>query len=106
MVPTLLLAAVIAVLDPSPAVSGNCNPTRVHFSGRIHSDGPGRVTYTWTRFNHPASRTFTLDFDKPGTLPVTYDLLLHKSEEGTVMLRVVLPQQSDSAKVRFHVTCK
>ena len=106
MVATLVLAAVTAVLDPSPAVSGNCSPTRVHFSGRIQSDSPGRVTYTWVRFNYPAGRTFTLDFDKPGVLPVTFDLLLRKPEAGIVQLRIVLPQSGESEKVHYRVTCQ
>jgi hypothetical protein len=55
--------------------------------------------------NQPA-RTYTLDFDKAGALPVSFDILVRKSEEGWVMLRVILPEQADSAKVKFAVTCK
>ncbi len=106
MVPLLILAAVSAVLDPSPALSGNCNPTRVHFTGHITVSGPTRVTYAWERVNYPAGRTFTVDFDKAGTVPVTYDLLLRKAETGTVTLKIVLPVQSESAKVAYKVTCK
>jgi hypothetical protein len=39
-------------------------------------------------------------------VPVSYDVMIRKPEDGSVMLRVVLPQQSDSARVQFHVTCK
>ena len=105
----MLLAAALAVtalLDPAPTFTGNCNPTRVHFTGHITSDAPAQVTYTWVRLNAPAGRTFTVTFDKPGTVPVTLDLLLRKSEEGAVSLRVVLPQPVESAKVKYHVTCK
>jgi hypothetical protein len=106
VVPLFLLAAVSAVLDPSPALSGNCNPTRVHFTGRITTDGPARVTYTWVRPNHPAGHTLTVDFDKAGTVPVTYDVMVRKAESGNVTLRVILPVQSDSAKVTYKVSCK
>jgi hypothetical protein len=102
----LTMAAVTAVLDPVPAVTGNCNPTRVHFTGRISSEIAGKVTYTWLRLNKPAGQALTVNFDKPGSVPVTYDLLIRKPEEGEVLLRVVLPQQHDSARVKYRVTCK
>ena len=105
MLPALALA-ITALLDPNPTLTGNCNPTRVHFTGRISADAPGQVTYTWVRLNSPAGRTFTASFDKPGTLPVTLDLLIRKSEEGAVTLRIVLPQSAESAKVKYRVTCK
>jgi hypothetical protein len=102
----LTLAAVTAILDPAPVVTGNCNPTRVHFTGHITSDIAGKVTYTWLRANKPAGQTLTVNFEKPGSAPVSYDVMIRKPEEGFVMLRVVLPQQSDSARVKYHVTCK
>jgi hypothetical protein len=102
----LLLAAVTASLDPSPSLSGNCNPTRVHFTGHITSNTPGKFTYTWVRTDHPASRTITVDFEKPGSAPVSFDILVRKAEKGAVMLRVVFPQQNDSAQVKYQVTCK
>ena len=105
MLPALALA-ISALLDPAPTLSGSCNPTRVHFTGRISSDAPGQVTYTWVRVNSPAGRTFTATFDKPGTLPVTLDLMIRKSEEGAVTLRIVLPQPTESAKVKYRVGCK
>src|SRR5262245_2274447 len=92
-------------LDSPPAISGACNPSRVHFTGRITSPTPGKVTYTWIRPNHPARGTQTVNFEKPGTLPVTFDVLLRKSEQGWVMLRIVLPEQADSAKVHYQVKC-
>ena len=97
--------ATAAVLDPFPIFSGNCNPTRVHISGRITADAPGKITYTWVRPNYPASRTFTLEFAKPGSQLVTYDMFLHKPEHGWVMLRVVLPEKAESAKVAYQVRC-
>jgi hypothetical protein len=100
-----LALSVTAAMSPAPVLSGDCNPTRVHFAGRITSTAPGTVTYTWVRPNYPASRTFTLQFTQPGTLPVSYDLLLRKAERGWVLLRVVLPEKAESAKVLYQVTC-
>jgi hypothetical protein len=93
-------------MDPSPTLTGNCNPTQVHFTGRITSDRAGQVTYTWVRPNHPAGRTLTVNFDSPGTLPVSLDIFIRKSEEGSVMLRLVLPQPGESPKVKYRVSCK
>lgn len=98
--------AVTAVIEPAPTLTGNCNPTRVHFTGHIASEAPGQVTYTWVRLNSPAGRTFTLTFDKAGTLPVTLDLLIRKPEDGAVSLRVILPQPAESAKIKYRVACK
>lgn len=106
MLPLAILFAVTAVLDPAPTVTGNCSPTRVHFNGHIRSDAPGSVTYTWLRSNQAAGRTFTLKFEQPGSLPVSYDLLVRKAESGSVMLRVVFPHQVDSAKVKYQATCR
>ena len=106
MAPLLLLAAISAALEPSAAITGNCNPTRVHFTGRITVDAPVKVTYTWVRTNYPAGRTVSIDFNQAGSAPVGYDLLLRKNEEGSVMLRVVFPQQVESAKVKYKVSCK
>jgi hypothetical protein len=106
MMSLVVAAALAAILDPSPTLTGNCNPTRVRFTGHITADAPVKVTYTWVRMNYPSGRTFTLDFSKAGSLPVSYDLLLRKREEGAVMLRIVLPQPAESAKVKYKVACK
>lgn len=102
----MLLAAVTAVLDPSAALTGNCGPTRVHFTGRIASDAPAKITYTWIRLNHPAGPAQTLELREPGSVPVSYDLFIRKSEDGAVMLRILMPRELDSAKVRYRVACK
>jgi hypothetical protein len=97
--------AVKATLAPNPAVTGNCHPSRVHFTGTIASDAKGPVRYTWVRSDKPSTNTFTLDFDQPGKRPVTYDWLLQGPADGWVVLQVVSPQPVHSEKVRFTVTC-
>ncbi|MBS1854495.1 MAG: hypothetical protein JST11_03945 [Acidobacteria bacterium] len=106
MLPLIALAAITAVLDPNPVITGNCNPTRVHFTGRIASGAAAKITYTWIRLNHPAGPAQTLELAKPGSAPVSYDLFIRKSEDGAVTLRILLPGEIDSAKVRYRVTCK
>ena len=106
MLPLLLAAlAIKPVLDHPPAITGNCNPARVHFTGRIAADAPGPVKYTWVRSDKPSTSTFTLNFTTPGSLPVTYDWLLKGPADGWVVLQVISPQTVNSGIVRFHVKC-
>ena len=103
--PTLFLS-LKATLDTPTVFPGNCNPARVHFTGRIATDTAGPVRYTWVRSENRSSATFVLDFPKPGSLPVTYDWLLKGPAEGWVVLQIVQPQAIHSEKVRFSVTCR
>jgi hypothetical protein len=105
----MLFAAALAVkvvLAAQPAISGNCNPTRVHFTGTISNDAPGPVRYTWVRSDKPSSNTLTIDFAKPGESEVTYDWLLRSASEGWVVLQVISPAKTRSEKVRFAVSCR
>ena len=105
----LLLLAALAVkptLDRPPAITGNCHPARVHFTGHIAADAPGPVKYAWVRSDKPSTATFTLNFTAPGSLPVTYDWLLPGPADGWVVLQVIAPERANSGMVRFHVKCK
>ena len=105
----LLLLAALAVkptLDRPPAITGNCHPARVHFTGHIAADAPGPVKYTWVRNEKPSTAAFTLNFTAPGSLPVTYDWLLQGPANGWVVLQVIAPERANSGMVRFHVKCK
>ena len=93
-------------LDSPPAVTGNCNPSRVHFTAHITSDTPGKVTYVWRRSDKGASATQTLDFAKPGALPVSYDWLLKRSINGWVSLKIITPVEVESRKANFEVKCR
>jgi hypothetical protein len=106
-VPALLLIALaIKATVTAPAITGNCNPTRVHFSGHIRTDSAGPVQYTWVRSDKPSTATFTLNFTAPGELPVTYDWLLKGPAEGWVVLQVISPEKVNSGKIRFDAGCK
>lgn len=98
--------AIQAALAPKPAITGGCNPARVHLTGSITSGAPGPVRYTWVRSDKPSTNTFVLDFDKPGSRPVTYDWLFKGPGEGWVVLQVISPEKVHSEKVRFQVSCR
>ena len=106
VLPLLLSAlALKAALDHPPAITGNCHPARVHFTGRISADAAGAVRYTWVRSDKPSTATFTLEFKGAGSLPVTYDWLLPGPADGWVVLQVISPEKTNSGMVRFHVKC-
>src|SRR3989442_1424754 len=91
--PLLAALAIKAALSAPPEITGNCKPSRVHFIGRISNDSTGPVRYTWIRSDKPSSNTFTLQFEKPGSAPVTYDWLLKSPGEGWVILEVISPEK-------------
>ena len=103
--PLLAVLAIQATLDRPPAITGGCNPARVHFTGHIAAQTPGHVKYSWVRSDKPSTATFTLNFATPGSLPVTYDWLLKGPAEGWVVLQVISPEVANSGMVRFQVKC-
>jgi len=106
---TLLLASaggVDVILDSPPAITGNCNPSRVHFTARITAGAPGKITYVWRRSDNGASSTQTLEFAHPGTLPVSYDWLLRRSTTGWVSVKILTPAAVESPKSKFELTCR
>ena len=105
MLPFLFAAAlsIKPTLHYPPKISGNCHPARVHFTGTIESSTAGPVKYAWARSDKPSTSTFTLTFEKPGVLPVTYDWLMPGPADGWVVLHVISPEDVHSAKVLFHV---
>lgn len=105
--PSLLLAALaIKATVTAPAITGNCNPARVHFTGHIRTDAAGPVKYTWVRSDRPSTASLTLNFTSPGELPVSYDWMLKGPGDGWVVLQVISPENVNSGKIRFDVTCK
>jgi hypothetical protein len=103
--PALAAIAIKVALLATPQITGNCNPSRVHFTGRIASDSAGPVRYTWVRSDKPSNNTFTLQFDKPGAVPVTYDWIVKSELKGWVVLHVIAPEDVHSERVRFEVKC-
>ena len=105
----LLLAAAAAVtptVDSKPEISGNCHPSRVHFTGRIAATVPGMVRYAWIRSDKPSTATFTLKFDAAGSVPVTYDWIVQGPASGWVVLHVIAPEDVHTDRIKFEVKCK
>jgi hypothetical protein len=105
----LLLSSTFGVdvkLDIPPTITGNCNPTRVHFAAHLTATGPGKVSYVWLRSDKGSSAVQNLEFSKAGPLPVSYDWLVRVRTSGWVSLKVLTPAPGESRKVGFEVTCR
>jgi len=111
---TILLAALTAYPQPpfkvgiavdQPSISGNCHPTRVHFTGRINATAPGEVQFQWVRSDHGNVPVRTLRFTRPGPLPVSFDWNLSKSTNGWVALKIIYPNRIESRHAEFTVSC-
>ncbi len=92
-------------LDSPPQLIGHCNPTRVHFNGRINATGPGEVTYEWIRSDHSSAPVRTIRFDRPGPRTITYDWSIRGRASGWVAFRILSPNRVESNKVPFRVDC-
>lgn len=108
LLPLLLISAfgVDVTLDSPPVITGNCNPTRVHFVAHLTATEPGKATYVWLRSDKGASAVQSLEFRQAGPLPVSYDWLVKTRMSGWVSLKVLTPEPQTSRKVTFEVTCK
>jgi hypothetical protein len=93
-------------LDSPATITGNCNPSRVHFTGHIIASAPGKITYVWLRSDKGASSAQTLEFTRPGPLPVGYDWLLRRTTNGWVALKVLTPTPLESGKAGFELICR
>jgi hypothetical protein len=110
---TALFAATVAAqprvqavaLDDPPQLFGTCNPTRVHFTGRINATGPMDVNYQWIRSDNAAAQTQVLHFIRAGQLTINYDWTVGGNSTGWVALRILPPQQLESKHVAFHGNC-
>src|SRR5215472_17949969 len=99
VVAILLLAPAVAQaqkihlihLDPQPSISGGC-PAKVHFTGRIQTDGPMEVTYQWLR-SDGSHTEHTLNFPRATTQNITTDWSISKNYAGTMQLVILSPQR-------------
>ena|ERR1051326_5482543 len=93
-------------IDGPPTISGNCDPTRVHFAAHITATGPSKITYVWLRGDKGSSAVETLEFRQAGPSPVSYDWLIRNRTSSWVSLKVLTPVTQQSRKVTFDVSCK
>ncbi|HEV2687317.1 MAG TPA: hypothetical protein VGV35_02150 [Bryobacteraceae bacterium] len=110
---TLFVAAAAAqprvgglALDDPPQRFGNCNPTRLHFNGRINATGPMDVTYQWIRSDNASAPIKVLHFVRSGPLTINYDWTIRGSAKGWVAFKIISPQQIESRHVAFTINCR
>jgi hypothetical protein len=90
-------------LDPQPSISGGC-PAKVHFTGRIRTNGPMEVTYEWLR-SDGSHTEHTLNFQRAMTHPVSIDWNLSKTMSGWMQLVILSPRRMQTVKANFSVNC-
>jgi len=105
LVPSIIQAAKVDLihLDPQPGISGGC-PAKVHFTGRIRSNGPLDVTYQWLR-SDGAHTDHTLHFAKATTQNIATDWHLNTRLNGWMQLVILQPTRMQTAKAAFTVNC-
>lgn len=91
--------------------TGQC-PVTVVFRGAITANGPGRVTYTFTRSDGAVSPVYEAEFKKAGVLRVETtwtlgDALQLPRYDGWMAVEVLSPNglESNQATGRFTLTC-
>lgn len=91
---------------------GGACPIMIRFSGHITMDGPGTVTYTFTRSDGASGPTQTLEFKEAGTQPLSTTWTLGDAQatapyEGWLAVRVLSPNELESSREagRFVLTC-
>ena len=84
-------------------------PHKFVFTGSITVNRAGTVRYTWLHSDGAMSKTFGLDFDGPGTKPVTYEWELGGAmgsyPNRWVQLKVLVPNSLLSTRALFSLTC-
>ena len=91
-------------LDPQPSISGGC-PAKVHFTGRIRTNGPLDVTYQWLR-SDGARTEHQLHFDRASSRNIATDWQLNTTMNGWMQLVILAPARMQTAKANFSVNCR
>jgi hypothetical protein len=91
---------------------GPC-PKRFTFAGFITLEaGSGPVSYEFVRSDGIVSPRDPLTFDSPGTQDVSYEWTLRgvpgggDSFSGWVVIRILEPEEYESNRANFSVTCE
>jgi len=84
---------------------GKC-PATISFKGRIIVSSPCRVQYQFIRSDGATSAIKEEIFDTAGWKDVSTSWTLNTDYSGWVLLRVISPQQKESEKAFFKITCK
>ena len=106
--PSVLISEVFLRADPFD-YSGTC-PIRITLSGRISvSRGSGTVSYRFIRSDGASAPVQTVNFTGPGSMDVTNAWQLGGpgfTYSGWEAIRLLDPQQVDSAHATFRVVCR
>lgn len=91
--------ASLYVADAKP--SGKC-PLKINFNGKITTDGPVTVKYTFLRSDGAIAPVYTLIFTAAGTKPVSTDWTLGDARllaryEGWQKLKILSPRELETA---------
>ena len=103
------LPSMTATLTGTPeSYQGMC-PVEIRFKGAINTTRPGRVHYKFIRSDGAYAPTEPASFDTSGAREVSTTWTVGTAEqsryEGWMMLKVVYPNEIESTRVRFKVTC-
>jgi subtilase family protein len=105
------LVTAVSLTAVEPNLSRPC-PIKVNFTGSITTNGPGTVTYTFTRSDGATAPTFTLDFKEAGTQSVSTDWTLgHPTAlpayEGWQTIKILSPNLKESNRETgaFAIKC-
>jgi hypothetical protein len=90
-------------LDPQPAISGGC-PAKVHFTGRIRTNGPLDVKYQWLR-SDGSHTEHDLHFARGSSQNIATDWQLNKTMNGWMQLVILEPSRMQTTKANFSVNC-
>jgi tetratricopeptide (TPR) repeat protein len=97
-----------ATLQAEPREYSGPVPARILFRGKITTDGPGTVHYTFLRSDGARGPTFTLIFDRAGTKEVSTGWVggAGSKLEFWEILKVQAPNEVISDKAHVKIECK
>ena len=102
-------AGISALLNADNSVYSGACPADIKFRGTITTDKPGKVQYKFVRSGGMMQPVETLEFSAPGTKEVTSTWT--PDEQGVTKyagwqsIKVVYPEEIESNKANFRVTC-
>jgi hypothetical protein len=102
-------AGIIATLNADNASYSGICPVDINFKGTITTDKPGKVQYRFVRSDGVIHPVETLEFNTPGTKEVTATWIacdpVKARYEGWQSINIVYPEELQSNKANFSVTC-
>jgi hypothetical protein len=79
----------------------------LRFSGRISAvGGSGTVSYRFLRSDGASAPVSAVTFDSPGSKDVQTTWMLGRSYDGWQSLKILDPQERESERAVFQVTCR